>query len=209
MKTIWFAAFSLVAVACGSSSASDDGPSPSLSIDTYTSGSSGSGVAVSSHMILGETEAALVDGQLFKADAEAVVAKIQASKRVLTTVFLTHAHPDHYLGFQIIKQAFPKARFVTTRAVLDDFNQAAPPLFQYLKLNLGPKIADALVTPEAIDGGSITVDGVELDIIEMPNAGESEHAAAVALRSQGALISGDLLYNDVHLALFECHADGW
>jgi glyoxylase-like metal-dependent hydrolase (beta-lactamase superfamily II) len=122
---------------------------------------------------------------------------------------LTHAHPDHYLGFQVIQQAFPKVRFLTTPAVLDDFNHAAPPLFQTLKQYLGSKIADALVTPEAIDGGSIAVDGVQLDVIEMPNAGESAHAAALALRSQGTLFSGDLLYNDVHLVLGECHADGW
>jgi glyoxylase-like metal-dependent hydrolase (beta-lactamase superfamily II) len=188
----------------------DASPGPAITVQTYTaSGAPPGGVAVNSHLLMGPTQAILVDGQLYKADAEKVVQMIQASGRTLTTVFLTHAHPDHYAELDVYKAAFPSAAFVTTAGVLGDFNTSAPGTFQYLKSELGDLVADTLVTPTALAGSTLTIDAETIDVLEMPSPGESEHAGALALTAEGALVSGDLLYDDVNLFLGECHAQGW
>jgi glyoxylase-like metal-dependent hydrolase (beta-lactamase superfamily II) len=106
-------------------SSGSGGATSAVAVQTYTaSGDPPGGVAVNSHLVLGKTEAVLVDGQLYKVDAEKVVSMIQASGKALKTVFLTHAHPDHYMGFAVIRDAFPAASFVTTAAVLADFRPA-------------------------------------------------------------------------------------
>ena len=76
---------------------------PPLTIQTFTSPPEI--VAVNSHLISGATDAILVDAQLFRADADQVVAMVKASGKKLTTIFITHAHPDHYAGLDVIATA--------------------------------------------------------------------------------------------------------
>jgi len=180
---------------------------PELTVQSYASDVAGP--AVDSHLIVGTKEAVLVDGQLFKADALKVIDLVKASGKTLTTVFLTHAHPDHYLGLETIRLAFPQAKIVTTAAVLTEFKAKAPGTFAYLKGMLTTQIADALAMPEALTGKTITLDGQEIAVIEAPHAGESESAAALVLPGKKALIAGDLVYHDIHLVLAECEWQGW
>ncbi len=200
MKRFGFTfALSLAAVACGSSETTSSttstsststgagGEATTTSTGTSTGGSGGgaaalevktyasdpAGPAVDSHLVLGSTEAVLVDGQFFKADAAKVIDLVKASGKTLTTVFLTHAHPDHYLGLDPIHAAFPQAKIVTTAAVLAEFKAKAPGTFTYLKGMLADQIADALTTPEALTGTTILVDGQELTVVEAAHAGRA------------------------------------
>jgi len=180
-----------------------------LTVRTYTSSGTGAvDIQVNSHLVVGATEAVLVDAQFLVADAQAVANMVTSSGRTLTTVLLTHAHPDHYGGLAVLQSAFPHASIVTTAGVLADFRANAPGTLAYLQSVFGDMVASTLVEPTALGGGTITLDGQTLQILELPNAGESAHAAALELPG-GVLISGDLLYNDVHLQLGECHSEGW
>jgi glyoxylase-like metal-dependent hydrolase (beta-lactamase superfamily II) len=180
-----------------------------FSVQTYSSSATGMvDIQVNSHLVLGPTEALLVDSQFLVADAQAVADMITKSGHKLTTVLLTHAHPDHYAGLAVIQAAFPAAAIVTTPGVLVDFQATAPGTLAYLQSLFGSLIASKLATPTSLATNSVTLDGEALRIIEMPNPGESTHAAALTLPG-GALISGDLLYNQVHLQLGECHSQGW
>lgn len=167
------------------------------------------GFVVNSHLVVGETEAVLVDGQLFSAEAEKVVSLVQRSGKDLTTVFLTHAHPDHYIGMEVIRSAFPGAKFVTTAAVLADYNAKKDGTLAYLQANFPGMVPDKVVDFAALDGTSIKVDGHTLDVVEITMAGESEVAATIAIKELNALITGDLVYSKAHLWTAECNLAGW
>ncbi|HEY1957119.1 MAG TPA: MBL fold metallo-hydrolase [Polyangiaceae bacterium] len=215
LRTTFLATSFLVACSSSTQPSTDAGSDAApveagtLTVETYSSASSGPvDIQVNSHIVLGPTEALVVDGQLLASDAQAVLQKVQASGRKLKTVFLTHAHPDHYAGLAVFTEAVPDVAVVTTPDVLADFQASAPGTFQYLQSSLGSAIADKLVTPTALSGSSLAVDGITIQVLDLPNAGESAHGAALALPG-GGLVSGDLVYDDVHLFLGECHADGW
>ncbi len=64
----------------------------------------------------GRRDAVLIDAAFTRADARRIVDTIRASGKNLTTVYITHGHPDHYFGLEVIRQAFPRARFVALPA---------------------------------------------------------------------------------------------
>jgi glyoxylase-like metal-dependent hydrolase (beta-lactamase superfamily II) len=182
------------------------GGSAAVEVQTHQSPD---GFAVDSHLVVGATEAVLVDGQFFSAEAQKVVELVKTSGKKLTTVFLTHAHPDHYIGMEIIRQAYPDAQFVTTAKVLADYNTKKDATLANLQMAFPGAVPDKVVDFTALNGTSILVDGYSLDVVEFQMAGESEVAAGLALKSMKAFIAGDLLYNQQHLWLAECNSPGW
>jgi glyoxylase-like metal-dependent hydrolase (beta-lactamase superfamily II) len=72
---------------------------------------------VNSVLIAGSKEAILVDTQMVKAEAEKVVEMVKQSGKTLTTVLISHPHPDHLLGAAVIQAAFPEAKFVSSAKV--------------------------------------------------------------------------------------------
>ena len=183
------------------------GGSAGLEIEMYTSDPMGP--AVNSVLITGAEDAVLVDGQFWLADAEAVIQMVQDSQKTLRTIFLTHPHPDHYLGLKPIQEAFPQAQIVATQAVVDDYNGSAQATFDFLKAQQGDNIADGIAEVQVLQGASIDLEGHALQVVEMEEPGESAHAAVLVIEDGNALVAGDLLYNNVHLVLAECQGQGW
>jgi len=182
------------------------GGSAGLEIQTHLSPD---GFVVNSHIVVGDTEALLVDGQFFSAQAANVVQLLQNNGKTLTTVFLTHAHPDHYLGMEVIRTAFPDAKFVTTAKVLADYNAKKDATLAAVQMNFPGQVPDKVVTFSALQGNTLSVDGHPIDVIELPMAGESEVAAGLVVKDLNAFISGDLLYNQAYLWTAECKLAGW
>src|SRR4051794_18490172 len=94
------------------------GPAPALTTTVYTG--SPAGFLVDSTLVAGAKDAILIDAQFDLADAHRLVAVILESKKNLTTVYVTHSHPDHYFGLAVIHQAFPAAKLVALPAVVDE-----------------------------------------------------------------------------------------
>src|SRR5688500_19588664 len=109
---------SLIAVAAAASPALAE---TKLTASVYT-GSQG-GFLVNSTLVAGDKDAVLIDGQFTLSDAHRLVAMILESKKNLTTVYVTHFHPDHYFGLTVIKQAFPKAKLVATPATIKEIKK--------------------------------------------------------------------------------------
>jgi glyoxylase-like metal-dependent hydrolase (beta-lactamase superfamily II) len=93
-------------------------------VDTFV-GSQGSFMS-SSHLIAGEEEAILVDALFTKSDAQQMVDRVIASGKRLTTVYITHAHPDHFLGLSVVLDSFPEAKAVATPAVAEGMKPWPP-----------------------------------------------------------------------------------
>lgn len=53
---------------------------------------------VTSTIVSGEHDAVLIDAQFTRSDAQGLAEKIKATGKNLTTVYVTHGHPDHYWG---------------------------------------------------------------------------------------------------------------
>jgi glyoxylase-like metal-dependent hydrolase (beta-lactamase superfamily II) len=185
---------------------------PNFSVQTVA-GDGVNGALVNSTFIIGRHEVFLVDTQLTENNAKRVVLAIQKTNKVLTTVFLTHGHPDHILGASTIREAFPKAKFIATESVALDIRRNGEKLRRlFSKIMKDSKstdqIAATIVVPEIIPSNEIEVDGLKLKVIPL-QSGESESAAMIYISESGTLISGDVFYNKVHLWLRDGKFTEW
>jgi len=70
-------------------------------------------------LVTGEREALLVDAGFTRADGHRLAAAVLDSGKTLTTVIISHADPDFYFGAEVIADAFPDARFLSTPEVAE------------------------------------------------------------------------------------------
>jgi glyoxylase-like metal-dependent hydrolase (beta-lactamase superfamily II) len=180
--------------------------STSLSIQLFTS--TEPGAWSNSYLISGSTEAILFDVFMLHSDARQIADGIMKSGKTLRTVMISHAHPDHFMGLDVITERFPKAQVVSTQNVVTDIKTDGPWMFSMLQGKLGPEGPTRLVIPEALVEPVLTLEGVKLEVVEF-GEGESKHIAAVYIPELKALLSADLVYNQAHLYLQEKHLDSW
>src|ERR1043166_8740601 len=88
-----------------------------LTLKVHT-GKGQTGYDVNSTMVMGEKEMIVIDPQFSLSEAHKLAAEILESKKTLTTIYSTHAHPDHLFGVAVLKQAFPDAKYVALPAVV-------------------------------------------------------------------------------------------
>lgn len=183
---------SLVAIAAASSPAVAE---TKLTATVYTA--SPGGFLVNSTLVAGEKDAVLIDGQFTLADAHRLVAMILESKKNLTTVYVTHFHPDHYFGLVVIKQAFPKAKLVATPETIKEIKKTwAAKVKQW-----GPMYGDLLpknpLVPTPLAGNALTLEGQTLEV-HSHVMGDSADNSYVWIPSIKTVVTGDIVFNGVH-----------
>jgi glyoxylase-like metal-dependent hydrolase (beta-lactamase superfamily II) len=182
------------------------GSAVDLTVKPYTSDAT---FAVNSYLIAGSKDAILVDGQFLKADAEKVVHMVQSSGKTLKLIFLTHAHPDHYLGLGALAAAFPGVPIQSVPEVVADYNAKSPAVYAAQKNALPPgSLPDKLATVTALSGDTLELEGETLQIIKLTD-GEASVSAALYGARQKQVFAGDNLYSRSYLWLAECKIDAW
>lgn len=161
-------------------------------------------VANSSVLIQGERDAVLVDTFLTAAQSQTLLDWVIASGRRLTTIYVTHAHGDHFFGLAPLLERFPEARAVATPAVVRAMQaHLAPASVDGFWRRLFPgEILDRLPAAEPLPGDALELEGHTLAVVD---AGRTDTAVSTCLHvpSIGLLVGGDAVYNGIHPYLGE------
>jgi len=153
-------------------------------------------------LIKGEKKAVLVDAPFTLADSHRVVAMVLDSGKELETIFITHDHPDHFFGMEVLTQAFPNAKVVAHPQVVADIWKSLPLKVKRWGPVLGTNGPKTPTAPSPLEGDTILLEGRELKVIG-PMQGDHVHATVLWVPSIRAVVAGDLLFNDMHLWLGE------
>lgn len=156
------------------------------------------GFLVNSTLVASAREAVLIDAAFTRADARAIVDAVRASGKNLTTVYVTHAHPDHYFGLEVIKEAFPNARIVALPAAVAAIERTWKSKVDQWKPVYGDAITSAPVIPTALSGKAITLEGQTLEIVG-PVQGDDAGNSFVWIPSLRAVVAGDIVYSGVYV----------
>jgi glyoxylase-like metal-dependent hydrolase (beta-lactamase superfamily II) len=107
----------------------------------------------------GEKSAVLVDAPFSRADAHRVVAEILDSGKALEAIVVTHDHPDHFFGLDVLTDAFPGAKVLAHPVVVTDMQRSVPVKFKRWSPLLGVNAPQRQVVPAALTGDEVTLEG--------------------------------------------------
>ncbi|CAI0699632.1 MBL fold metallo-hydrolase [Serratia ficaria] len=134
-----------------------------LTLEVYNPGEK-SVFPVSSEIISGKHEVALIDAQFQRNDAEELVKKIRATGKKLTTVYISHSDPDFYFGLDVIKAAFPDAKIIASPGTIKDINATKDGKVAYWGPILKNNAPTAVVVPQPLQGDSFSIDGQKVEV---------------------------------------------
>ena len=158
-------------------------------------------------LIYGARDTVLVDTFLTDEHARELVDWIVESGKNLTTIYVTHAHGDHYFGLKLLLDRFPNAKAVATASTVAAIQTQIKP--DAMKAIWEPRFHGQLplqlIAPEVLEGDSFYLEGEELKVVELGHT-DTTHSTALHVPSIDLVISGDCVYNNTHLYLAECDA---
>ena len=167
-----------------------------LQIDVYNP-SADAIFPVSSVLVTGQRDAVLVDAQFGATQARAVVEKIRASGKKLTTIYISHGDPDYYFGLETVKAAFPEARIVATPQTVAHIRETAAGKLAFWGPKLGVDAPKAIVVPDVLEGDRLTLEGRTLQVMGLE--GPQPDRSFVWIPSIKAVVGGVVLANNLHV----------
>jgi glyoxylase-like metal-dependent hydrolase (beta-lactamase superfamily II) len=154
---------------------------------------------MTSTLIFGEYDAVLVDAMTTVAEAEALADWVALHNRNLETIYITHAHFDHFYGLSILLDRFPSARAIATPNTLNAMQMSFTPPVERLARRLFPgQLATKFVAPQPYEHDTFTLEGQELRLIEQGHT-DSADTTSLYVPSIGLIVAGDVVYNQCRM----------
>jgi glyoxylase-like metal-dependent hydrolase (beta-lactamase superfamily II) len=165
------------------------------------------GFAVTNVLIMGKEKAAIFDTQWTRSNACRAVAECLEENLELETIYMSHAHPDHYFGAEVYKLFFPNARVIAVPEEAAIIQKQWP-----LKRNeVVPEIGEINYAPEhlpftveALQEDHFLLEGERIEILDRL-MGDYRYNTAAYIPSIDTLMCSDILFNEAHP--FTCEID--
>ncbi len=172
-----------------------------LEIKVHT-GHGVNGYDVNSTMISGDKDMILIDAQFSLSEAHRLAAEILESKKNLTTIYVTHPHPDHFFGLAVLKQVFPNARAVALPATATAEKRAWPARQKFWFSTYGNNIPGPdPVELEALTTPVLTLEGEEFPITGPVQGSDGPGNSFVYIPSLKAVVTGDIVFDHVYFGV--------
>jgi glyoxylase-like metal-dependent hydrolase (beta-lactamase superfamily II) len=165
----------------------------------------------------------LVDCLRNSEEASLLAAQIKAEGKPLTHLFITHGHPDHYTGMNVIKAEFPDVWIVVnTPEIKNDIINFSTWMESVGWLEKEPALKPMTdANPGGFDydgnisilkrGELILAEGAIIEAYSNYEAAECEHLTTLYSKDLNAFFSNDFIYNGVHpwLAIDKQNIENW
>ncbi len=155
------------------------------------------GFHVSSTIVKGQKEMILIDGQFLQSDAHRLVATMLETGLALKSILITHAHPDHYFGLDVVLETFPGTPVYAAAEVVKEMAIMSPKKMAQWKPVFGHNLTDKPVTATALTTDVTLLEGEKIQLIHI-GQGDTHNSSVFYIPSAKTLVAGDLTYKDIH-----------
>ncbi len=166
-------------------------------------------VANTATVFWGERDAVLVDTFLSDAQTSVLADFIESKGRTLRTIYLTHAHPDHFFGLTKLLQRFPKAHAIARPNVVAAMQLTASPevLESNWKRRFPGLVPNRLTVAQVLNDDRFELEGHEFRVVDLGHT-DTNDTTGLHVASLDLVVSGDAVYNEVHPFLVETDKAG-
>jgi glyoxylase-like metal-dependent hydrolase (beta-lactamase superfamily II) len=158
-------------------------------------------VNVGSTVLLGPTEAIVVDCLAFAPDAAQEADSIAKLGAHLKAIYITHADIDHYIGCAKFVERFPGTPVYLTPKALERFKATSATAYDLTRKAIGTRgtFPDSLVTVRPLPSNTLTVDGAKV-MIHPDEQGDDidSQNSFIWIPSLRAVLADDIVFNKIH-----------
>ena len=152
-----------------------------------------------STLIYGEHDAILIDASQLLSDTHRMIADIIPMRKKLAHIYVSHFHPDHHFGLQVLQQAFPHARIVALPSVVKDIVFTSSDKVDMWAIDrFGPDIPRKTTIPMPLKEPRLILEGEEL-LFSDDWEGDSLNNSVVWVPSIKTVCATDVAFHDCHL----------
>lgn len=153
--------------------------------------------ANSTHIIETPNKLVLIDTQFFLPIAADYRAYADSLGKPIDRMFITHEHPDHFLG----SEAFADVPMYALAPVAERIAETGQTEIDEKQGEMGAEmIASTFVVPNAVEPGLVLIDGVYFQLDRVDDA-EAPVQMVIKAPGYGVAAVGDIVYSQVHLIL--------
>ena len=121
-------------------------------------------------------------------------------RKSLTHIYVSHFHPDHHFGLQVLKDAFPKAKIVALPNVVEDIIATSSDKIDLWAIDrFGPDdIPQNTTIPTPLNQPYLLLEGEEIRVSDNWE-GDSVNNSVVWVPSIKVVCATDVAFHDCHL----------
>ncbi|OAQ43490.1 hypothetical protein A5893_17275 [Pedobacter psychrophilus] len=180
-----------------------------LNLEVYN----GIEATVNSYLFTDNESAILVDCLRNSEEAKNLADFIKSKNKNLTHILITHGHPDHYIGMNVMRQEFPSAKIVVTKQeIKNDILGFSTWMESVGWLEKEPSMKPKSETNTngfdyqnnigVLNAKELSLaNGAILELNSDYSGAECEHLTTIYSKDLNAFFTGDFCYNGVHIWL--------
>ena len=166
--------------------------------------------SVNAYLIMDRTSVGVIDSLRNREEAAKLSEMVRGTRRTPVWLYLTHGHPDHYIGARTLKEVFPDLTiYVASESIKQDIIGFSSWMDSVGWLEGQPQMKvrseknkdgfDYQSTIKVLDAPRLKLSGgTELIVRSDFPAAECGHLSTVHCRELGALFASDFCYQGVH-----------
>jgi glyoxylase-like metal-dependent hydrolase (beta-lactamase superfamily II) len=165
------------------------------------------GFSSNSILVFGENDAILIDSSQLLSDSYRLVPELIAMKKRITHIYVSHFHPDHHFGLEVLQFAFPHAKIVALPSVVKDMVFTSRDKLEMWDIDwLGRDIPLRTTIPMPLAQARLEVEGEEVLLFDDWH-GDSVNNSVVWIPSIRVLCATDVAFHDAHLFTIESNVE--
>jgi glyoxylase-like metal-dependent hydrolase (beta-lactamase superfamily II) len=191
----------------------------SIHLDVYN----GTEATVNAYLFSDDESSILVDALRNSAEAKSLVQFIKAKNKPLTHVLITHGHPDHYIGINVLKNEFPNVKIVVAKSEIkadiigfstwmESVGWLEKEFMMKPKSAANPEGFDYAAQIEVLNTKELFLaQGAKLELHTDYLAAEGENLTTIYNADLNVFLTADFTYNKVHpwLAIDKQNIANW